>query len=133
MSIPVTKADIEHSRDMGVASQADIEHSHDVWCRGGLGLRVRRLYEALDETAFRSLADLDALGLSRKTLMKWLTRLRRLGLAMITDAGWVRGCASLDLLAFEHGVLGRGEAQRKEHAGQRTKFREKLESGWKRR
>lgn len=98
---------------------------HDLWRHDGLGKSTARVYDVFFAKSVWTAAEIaDQLGLTRRTITKHLTKLRRVGLLEEPDrsddtAYWMTpdqaSYEALSAIASELGLDGKGEAQRQQH------------------
>jgi hypothetical protein len=107
----------------------DANRNHDVFrWGGGLGKSTQRVFDGLDPKDPAQVDDLaESLRMSKPIVRRYLRRLEGHDLAEDTDTGWLRGPRSLDEVAAELGMAGRGSQQRLRHGDDRAKYRQEDE------
>lgn len=92
-----------------------------------LTVRCANVYVALTSEPASRNRIAKAAGVANMTCSKWLAALARLGLAVDTGAGWVRGDADPDVVAKSLGVEDVIEARAERHALHRAGYRQAMQ------
>ncbi|WP_394613128.1 hypothetical protein JNUCC0626_24615 [Lentzea sp. JNUCC 0626] len=108
-------------RDLGEDCVSSVHSMASTDVFRSLGRSAAVLYDHLSVTSPMKATELvDSTELARRTVFKWLGRLKEEGLAAQVEGGaWVRVEVDLEALAEVMGVSGKAEAQKAQHARER--------------